>query len=172
MLDRFNSAFIGSTTAPRKSPADIYLHLLLQARTQLLSQHRCSKSGPFLYGHPYGNFGNEVHKTLEHENATTMGCEKGTLFYFHATWLFHTKSSCETRSATQPNESFSGTVSIAHVTMIVRMVLAIYQVQCLCQACQACQACQPSYPVIPAIQSCFHWQIMGNPDSDHGHHAI
>lgn len=56
MLDRFNSAFIGSTTAPRKSPADIYLHLLLQARTQLLSQHRCSKSGPFLYGPPIWQF--------------------------------------------------------------------------------------------------------------------
>ena len=36
MLDRLNSVFTGSTTAPRKSPADMYLHLLLQAGTQLL----------------------------------------------------------------------------------------------------------------------------------------
>ena len=46
MLDRLNSVFTGSTTAPRKSPADMYLHLLLQAGTQLL-------------------------KTLDHGNATT-----------------------------------------------------------------------------------------------------
>ena len=44
-LSSLSSIFFGSNTAPRKGPTDIYLHLLLQARTQFLSQHRwCSKS--------------------------------------------------------------------------------------------------------------------------------
>ena len=44
-ISSLSSVFCGSNTAPRKGPTDIYLHLLLQARTQFLSQHRwCSKS--------------------------------------------------------------------------------------------------------------------------------